>query len=169
VLPHHLGSQRVFSYLLFMSTFLQLVQSHNLQPADVIVVGRHNGLAAHYLIYMGSDYRGHWFMANLEQGVSWLNEDYLRSRSHEFYFKRIRRFEGDWRQRQAALRRAESRHGEAYSLARFNCEHFANYVQYGKESSQQVQMVGAGLVGVGLLALAALFGGGRDDDHRRYS
>jgi hypothetical protein len=151
-----------------MSQILQLFQSHNLQPADVIVVGRHNGLAAHYLIYMGSDYRGHWFMANLEQGVSWLSEDYLHSRSNEFYFKRIRRFEGDRHQRQAALRRAESRNGEAYSLASFNCEHFANYVQYGKESSQQVQVVGAGLVGLGLLALAALF---RDDDKRppRYS
>ncbi len=150
-----------------MSTFLQLVQSHNLQPADVIVVGRHNGLAAHYLIYMGSDYRGHWFMANLEQGVSWLDEDYLHSRSHEFYFKRIRRFEGNWQQRQAALRRATSRHGEAYSLVSFNCEHFANYVQYGKESSAQVQTVGAGLLGLGLIALASWLGGGGNQDDRR--
>jgi hypothetical protein len=150
-----------------MSTFLQLVQSHNLQPADVIVVGRHDGFAAHYLIYMGSDYRGHWFMANLEQGVSWLDESYLHSRSHEFYFKRIRRFEGNHAQRQAALRRAASRLGEAYSLVSFNCEHFANYVQYGKESSAQVRVVVGGMV---LLALAALFGGGGEDKRPpRYS
>lgn len=158
-----------FLFDLFMSQILQLVRSHNLQPADVIVVGRKGGLAAHYLIYMGSDQRGHWFMANLEQGVSWLDESYLHSRSHELFFKRLRRFEGNWQQRQAALRRAESRLGEAYDLVRFNCEHFANYVQKAEESSQQVQVVGGALLGLGLFAvLAAIFGGG-NDDRRRYS
>ena len=154
-----------------MSQILQLVRSHNLQPGDVIVVGRNGGLAAHYLVVMHRDHRGQWFMANLEQGVSWLDEDYLHSRSHEFFFKRIRRFEGDWQQRQAALRRAESRHGEGYDLVRFNCEHFANYVQFGKESSAQVQNVGAGLgvaAGIGLAwLLGRIFGGDEQDDRLR--
>ncbi len=107
-------------------------------------------------------------MANLEQGVSWLDENYLRTRADEFFFKRLRRFEGN--QRQAALRRAESREGDAYSLTNFNCEHFANYVQEGVEVSQQVRNVGAGLgIGLGLLLLAAIFGGGDSDERRRYS
>ncbi len=53
---------------------------------------------------------------------------------------------------------------------RFNCEHFASYVQDGVEVSQQVRNVGAGLgIGLGLLLLAAIFGGGDSDERRRYS
>lgn len=152
---------------------IQMIREHNLQPADVVVVGRYGGLAAHYLVYMGTDsYGRHWFMANLEQGVSWLDLDYLNSRKGEFFLKRVRPFEGTWQQRQAALRRAESRNGEAYSLTSFNCEHFANYVQYQQESSQQVQVVGAvagtaAAIGLAWL-LGKLFGGSDDDDRRRY-
>lgn len=150
---------------------IQLIEGHNLQPADVVVVGRHGGFVDHYLVYMGKDHYGRdWFMANIEQGVVWMDLAYLNGRAHEFFFKRVRRFEGDWNQRQAALRRAESRNGETYSLVSFNCEHYANYVQYGKASSQQVQVVGA-VAGVAALALGlwALFGGDDDKPRRRYT
>lgn len=150
---------------------IQLIQEHGLQPADVVVVGRKGGLAAHYLVYMGwYQGHGHLFMANLEEGVSWLSLDYLQSRAHEFTLKRVRRFEGNANQRHQALRRAKSRKGEGYSLVRFNCEHFANYVQFGRESSRQVQVVGLGLLGLGVFALAAFLGSSSDqDERRRYS
>ncbi len=99
-----------------------------------------------------------------------MDENYFHSRSHAFILKRGCRFEGDWQQRQTALRRAESRQGDAYSLLIYNGEHFTNYLQLGKESSGQVQAVGASLLGIGLLALAAMFGGrGSENDRRRYS
>lgn len=143
---------------------IQLIQEHSLRPADVLVVGRKGGLVEHYLVYMGWYYgHGHLFMANLEQGVNWLSMDYLESRSHEFNFKRLRRFQGAENQRQLALDRAASREGESYSLVRFNCEHFANFTQYGKASSKQVQAVGGVLAVAGALLFAAFLGGGDRD------
>ncbi|MBD0776866.1 lecithin retinol acyltransferase family protein [Maribacter sp. ANRC-HE7] len=50
----------------------------------------------------------------------------------------VRRFSGSYFQRNQAINRAYSKLGEKYSLINFNCEHFANWVQFGKIESSQV-------------------------------
>jgi predicted dehydrogenase len=104
------------------------------------------------LVYMGEGRYGHYFMANLEEGVKYMSLADVQGRAGEFFFKRIRRFEGDYRQRQQALRRAQNANGRSYSLNSFNCEHFANLVQFGREWSQQVAVV-KGAVALTLLAI----------------
>lgn len=148
-----------------------LIYQHGLQPADVIVVGRSLGLAAHYLVYMGEGAYGPYFMANLESGVKRMSLQEVQRRSGEFFFKRIRRFDGNHYQRQQALQRAHNANGRSYSLTSFNCEHFANLVQFGEASSQQVQAVGTvAVVSLAFLVLGAIFGGGGDGrSSKRYS
>ena len=50
----------------------------------------------------------------------------------------VRRFSGSYFQRNQAINRAYLKMGERYSLINFNCEHFANWVQFGKIESSQV-------------------------------
>ncbi|WP_106524551.1 lecithin retinol acyltransferase family protein [Taibaiella chishuiensis] len=39
------------------------------------------------------------------------------------------------------VQRALALRGKAYNLITYNCEHYANEVQYGKQESRQVQMM----------------------------
>lgn len=57
----------------------------------------------------------------------------------------IRRFNGTEYQRYQAIQRAQSLLGRRYSLTEFNCEHYADYVQYGKARSRQVENVLGGV------------------------
>lgn len=66
----------------------------------------------------------------------------------------IQRFSGNERQRRAALERAESMSGESYDPITFNCEHFANYVQFGQFRSKQVESTFVGLA-IGLIIFGA--------------
>jgi hypothetical protein len=62
----------------------------------------------------------------------------------------IRRFMGSDRQIREALSRAESLIGKSYNLVQFNCEHYADFIQYGQARSKQVDNV-FGAIGIGLL------------------
>lgn len=114
-----------------------LILHNQLQPADVIVAKKRTGLGRilnHYIVYSG----GYSFIGNLQEGVKSISHYELNTLLKEYEPISIRRFSGTEFQRRLALRRAYSRLGEKYSLLNFNCEHFANWVQKGKENSTQV-------------------------------
>ncbi|KAJ8401802.1 hypothetical protein AAFF_G00377730 [Aldrovandia affinis] len=59
-----------------------------------------------------------------------------------------------------------------YNITQFNCEHFVNYLRYGKPHSQQVKdgidvavgVLGAMALGAGLIYL--VFGGGKEEENK---
>ncbi len=111
--------------------------SSQLYPADVIVAKKRNGLGRilnHYMVYVGND----TFIGNLKEGVKILTESELSELLIDYEPVRVKPFEGSNYQRNIAINRAYSRIGHKYSLLNFNCEHFANWVQKGKENSLQV-------------------------------
>jgi uncharacterized protein YycO len=114
---------------------LQLIPQLN--PADVIVAKKRNGLGRvlnHYVVYAGND----TFIGNLEDGVKILPKSELSKLLIDYEPISIKPFEGTNYQRNQAVNRAYDRLGQKYNLLSFNCEHFANWVQKGKENSVQV-------------------------------
>lgn len=108
-----------------------------LYPADVIVAKKRNGLGRilnHYVVYVGNE----TFIGNLEKGVKVLSKMELSNLLIDYEPIKIKPFSGTNYQRNQALNRAYGRLGEKYNLLNFNCEHFANWVQKGKENSVQV-------------------------------
>ena len=121
-----------------MSKKLQL--NSQLYPADVIVAKKRNGLGRilnHYVVYVGNE----TFIGNLQDGVKILSESELSDLLVDYEPIRIKPFEGTDFQRNQAINRAYHRLGQKYSLLNFNCEHFANWVQKGKENSVQVTIL----------------------------
>ncbi|MCB0494408.1 MAG: hypothetical protein KDC93_18550, partial [Cyclobacteriaceae bacterium] len=51
---------------------------------------------------------------------------------------KIVRFQGNDLDRELAVKRALDQLGKPYSLINFNCENFANHVQFGKSFSRQI-------------------------------
>jgi hypothetical protein len=126
-----------------MSKKLQL--NSQLYPADVIVAKKRNGLGRilnHYVVYVGNE----TFIGNLQDGVKILSESELSDLLVDYEPIRIKPFEGTDFQRNQAINRAYHRLGQKYSLLNFNCEHFANWVQKGKENSVQVTILFSVLV-----------------------
>ena len=127
-----------------------LILHNQLQPADVIVAKKRTGIGRilnHYIVYTG----GHSFIGNLQEGVKTISHYELSTLLNDYEPIKIRRFSGTDFQRRLALRRAYSRLGEKYNLLSFNCEHFANWVQIGKENSKQVS------VAVTILAISVIY------------
>ena len=115
----------------------KLQLNSQLYPADVIVAKKRNGLSRilnHYVVYVGNE----TFIGNLQDGVKVLSESELLV---DYEPVRIKPFEGTDFQRNQAINRAYHRLGQKYSLLNFNCEHFANWVQKGKENSVQVTIL----------------------------
>ncbi len=118
-----------------MTNYYQLINS--LQPIDVVVAKKRSGLSSilnHYIVYLGNG----TFIGNLKDGVKQLTYFELLQLLKEYEPINVRRFNGNPHQVQQATIRAKQRLGNRYSFLGFNCEHFANWVQYGKESSNQV-------------------------------
>jgi hypothetical protein len=114
---------------------LQLIPQ--LRPADVVVAKKRNGLGRilnHYIVYTGNE----TFIGNLENGVKILSKIELSKLLIDYEPTKIKTFEGTNYQRNQAVKRAYARLGDKYNLLSFNCEHFANWVQKGKENSVQV-------------------------------
>lgn len=115
----------------------KLQLNSQLYPADVIVAKKRNGLGRilnHYVVYVGHE----TFIGNLEKGVKVLSKMELSNLLVEYEPVKIKPFEGSSYQRNHAVKRAYGRIGQKYNLLNFNCEHFANWVQKGKENSFQV-------------------------------
>ncbi|WEK34681.1 MAG: lecithin retinol acyltransferase family protein [Candidatus Pseudobacter hemicellulosilyticus] len=113
---------------------------HNLQPADRIVHALFDtGLSKHHAIFLGEDKWGQEWIAenNFHEGVRLTKaETFFRSQRK---IQRIERFAGSHIERKNAVQRAMQLAGKPYSLLTYNCEHYANEVQYGKSESKQVQ------------------------------
>ncbi|MEZ5196375.1 MAG: hypothetical protein R2764_08245 [Bacteroidales bacterium] len=140
-------------------TVNDFINQNNLLPADVIVVGKKNiNLLDHYVIYMGEDNGNHWFIANIiDKGVTWLSESDVQEYIIRYAPKGLRRFPHGIERRREAVELAINKVGEGYNLITYNCEHFANEVQFRKAESKQVDDVAKGLLTVTVSAL--LIGG----------
>lgn len=115
----------------------KLLMTTQLYPADVIVAKKRSGLGRilnHYIVYVGNE----TFIGNLQNGVKVLSNPELTELLIDYEPVKINPFIGSNTQRVHAINRAYNRLGQKYSLLNFNCEHFANWVQKGKENSLQV-------------------------------
>jgi hypothetical protein len=124
----------------------KFILKYNLKPGDRIVTPRSGWrLIQHHAIYWGLDNSGvHWVIENKDNiGVRFITlEKFLEN---VFEIKRIEYFKGNDIERRIALERGKMHVGKAYDLYNFNCEHFANYVQYNKVHSTQVDNLKGGL------------------------
>jgi len=136
----------------------QFIIGNNIKPADAIVAKKDtSGLLDHYLIYLGSNFGEHLFIANYIKGTRILTQQEVLSYAVGFSVNRIRRFIGSEFQRTSAVRRALSRRDQSsYHLLLNNCEHLANYVQTGREFSKQTTIFGAGLTIAGIATAVAV-------------
>lgn len=111
---------------------LSYAQLYNLQPGDVLVISKSGiEIIEHYIIYLGNEI---YAENNPVLGVHLLN--YLRP-INGLLAKRVRRYKGNFYELSCAIARAKSLIGYKYNLTHFNCEHYANYVQYGEKFSHQ--------------------------------
>ncbi len=123
--------------------------NYTLQKADVLVVkDRSFDVFDHYLVYIGNG----WFVANMSGGIRMMDIYMLKHFEGKFYPVRLRKFEGNELERSSALQRAQHCLQPKYSLLYSNCEHFANYVQYGKRQSLQSTKASLALITAGALA-----------------
>lgn len=138
-------------------TLNQFIQLNNLRPADAVVVKKDGiGLLDHYLIYLGSSFGQHKFIANYFHGTRILSYDELSDFSQKYNPSRIRRFVGNEVQRDAAVARALSRKDQqSYHLLLNNCEHYVTYTQEGTSYSQQTTIFGASMAVTGLAVAAS--------------
>jgi len=139
-----------------MSLIQNYIITHQLQSIDVIVADKIGyGLLDHYIVYMGICEQGkHWFMGNMPQkGVHWVSEEEASALIQKYKPKRIRRFNGTDSQIEVAYQRALNLLDRDYDLIAYNCEHFANQVQFGKAESLQIQKAGMGLGFAALIGL----------------
>ncbi|MES2679370.1 MAG: hypothetical protein V4635_05765 [Bacteroidota bacterium] len=121
---------------------MTFAQANNLKSGDVIVVpeGIFN-LVAHYVVYRGVDFNGtEQYMENINgHGVRYITgEQFI---SDYPVAKRIRRFTGSDCERQLAIERGDALIGRPYHLVRFNCEDYANHIQYNKAYSKQTKSI----------------------------
>lgn len=115
----------------------KLLLNTQLYPADVIVAKKRSGLGRilnHYIVYVGNE----TFIGNLQNGVKILSNSELSELLVDYEPVKVNPFVGSNSQRVQAMNRAYTRLGHKYSLLNFNCEHFANWVQKGRENSLQV-------------------------------
>lgn len=138
-------------------TINAFVYINNLEPGDVVVAKKAElfGILDHYIVFTGwNAYQNQYeFVANFQDGVKLMPSSDIQDLIKKYVPTRIRKFVGDHNVRDAAIKRVHQKLNlkEAYNLFRHNCEHFANYVQLGKEISLQSQKAGLGLIGTGLI------------------
>jgi len=118
----------------------KFIMESDLQPGDAIVAKKIGyRVLDHFIVYLGKEYSGHWFMANsMEEGVRQYSEDEVYELIKTFEPINIRKLQGNEHERELAIQRALSQEGQPYSLFGSNCEHFANYVQKEIKESPQV-------------------------------
>lgn len=126
---------------------------NSLEPIDVIVAKKRVGLGRilnHYIVYLGNGL----FVGNLKGSVKQVTHSELFELLKVYEPIKIRKFTGNQFEAKEAVVRVKQKLGQPYSFLGFNCEHFANWVQYGKETSSQVTngfLILAGLVTLKLI------------------
>lgn len=126
-------------------TLVQFVNYNQLRPADAIVLRKKfMGMVDHFAIYLGNDEIGTpKFVANFTKGITIIPDDIINKQLQKYVPERIEKFKGNNSERQSAIERAWERIGEkAYGFFSNNCEHFKNWVHYGKPISEQVDKAG---------------------------
>ncbi len=140
-----------------LTTHLQnYLAYHNVEEGDVVVINAKHKFDPfyHFAVYVGNGQ----FIANLEPGIQIIEGRTIWQYFNEYALLSVRKLEDNWSARMLAVERAwelynSGEYAENYSLIRNNCEHFANYVQYGKRYSKQAMTAGSGAVVVGALML----------------
>ena len=129
------------------------IRNFNVRPGDVIVGPKSElKIVEHYVVYLGQNEWGNDLFAENKAGIGVRIIYYQQFAKENPTFSRIRRFNGNEFERALAIQRAKSLIGRSYDVVNFNCEHYANYVQYFIEKSKQVN-TGLALAGLGLLIL----------------
>lgn len=145
-------------HFLFYMKQLSFAQRMNLRQGDVVIVPKSIwNVVAHYIVYWGYfNGQDYYLENNHDVGVRWINETFFYKENP--IFKRIRYFQGGESERELAIQRATSLLGNSYDLKKFNCENYANYVQYGVSYSKQIdsskELIFGGLA-LGLVVLVA--------------
>lgn len=126
------------------------LQLKNLQAADRIVVPKSDlRWVQHHAIYLGKDVNGtDWIAENkIGKGVHFVPAADFFSNVTEI--TRVEPFCGTESERKHAVRSALALKGTNYDLFQFNCEHYANVVQYRQAESHQVKTgVVLGIIGL---------------------
>jgi hypothetical protein len=138
---------------------------YNLEPADVLITPKSNiGMVKHFVVFHGFDNNGVAYYLENKQGVGVRQIDETTF-ERENTILEIRKFKGSDYERELAINRGTSLLGQSYSLWNFNCEHFANHVQFNAPVSIQINNVKDGLgagfamaaVGLALVGIASMF------------
>ncbi len=133
-------------------------QANNLKSGDVVISPKTLlNIVDHYVVFLGVN--------ELSQEI-YIENDYRNGvqliSGEVFSYKNpratgIRKLNGDDTQRYWAVERAKSLLTAKYDLERFNCENFANYVQYGVSFSKQVNVARKMVVAGAILTIATAF------------
>lgn len=127
-----------------------------LLPGDRIVVPKsERNLIQHHAIYLGTNVQGQHVFAENKIGIGVRLITAVEFFEGVTQFTTIERFRGNKKQSELAVERALNRLGIPYELIDYNCEHFANEVQYKKKESKQVENAFTALF-IGLIAGAIL-------------
>lgn len=133
----------------------QKILQLGLLPADRIVVPK-SGLriVQHHALYLGQNHFGVDLIAENKIGFG------VRVVTAADFFKdvieitRIEKFNGTNYQRKISVQKALNKMGQHYDLIDYNCQHFANEIQYGRIESEQVKN---GLIACGLMLVFGMF------------
>ncbi len=130
----------------------KFITYYKLKETDAIVLKKSFfGMLDHYVIYMGEREGRPIFIANFQDGIKEIPYSDIQRYLNIYQPERIERFQGNDQERAIAFRRALSRIGEkSYNYVSNNCEHFKNWVHYGKNYSKQVSVVGGIALATGL-------------------
>src|SRR5579864_2499912 len=109
----------------------QKIKQLGLLPADRIVVPK-SGLRIiqHHAVYLGQNHLGVDLIADNKIGFG------VRLVTAADFFKdvievtRIEKFRGNNYERKLAVQKALDKMGQPYHLINYNCQHFANEIQY---------------------------------------
>jgi hypothetical protein len=149
-----------------MSYAEQFVVANNLRSADAIMLKKKFfGMFDHFAVYLGreSGTNRPIFAANYTQGVQIIKDEEANTFLQTLEPEKVDRFNGTPQQRDAAVQRALSKTGEkSYNLILNNCEHYKNFVQYGRRYSPQVDNAGNALMVTG--GIAAIAGAAEGND-----
>jgi Lecithin retinol acyltransferase len=118
---------------------------YGIKPADRIIEPIFpTGISKHHCVFLGMDYQGtEWISENNHvTGVRLVDAGNYFSRNKPF---QILKFNGNPQERKAAVQRALDELGKPYDLINYNCEHYAEYVQYNRIFSEQVESIREGI------------------------
>jgi len=143
-----------------MDRIFTFIAQHQLKAGDAVeLICPVAGFPKHYAVYMGINRGQPEFIANMIEGVKLVKDRELSGFLQRFQVSNIERFPGTDAERRKVTSKARSRLGEKlYCFIFHNCEHFKNWVLYGKSESRQVNIISSVVAfsGVGLAVLGRL-------------